>query len=306
MEMIMRRMLVIALVLFAVSPCHAGDDWTSLFNGKDLSGWDTWLGRPIGTDYGLNLVRDYVKVSKLPQEQQQELVGQLAALSKSLTDPVGLNRDPLNVYTVVQADKQPAIRISGAIFGAITSQQEYENYHLKLEFKWGKKRWPPREDAVRDSGLLYHCVGPHGAAGTFWMKSQELQIQEKDCGDYWSVAGAVVDVEAESKGGLVYKKGAPKVTVPGKGTGARIIKSPDNEKPTGQWNTIELLAVGGTSVHVVNSKVVMVLTNSRHLVEGKETPLTRGKIQIQSEGAEVFYRNIAVRPLSVIPAKYLQ
>jgi hypothetical protein len=29
------------------------------------------------------------------------------------------------------------------------------------------------------------------------MKSQELQIQEKDCGDYWSVAGGIVDVEAE-------------------------------------------------------------------------------------------------------------
>ena len=39
---------------------------------------------------------------------------------------------------------------------------------------------------------------------------------------------------------------------------------------------------------------------------GKETPLTRGKIQIQSEGAQVFYRNIAVRPLSAVPMKYVQ
>ena len=268
------RTSAIAVVLLIVvpAPIYAGDDWTALFNGKDLAGWDTWLGRPQGAK-----------------------------------EPVGLNKDPKQVYTVVEADGKSAIRISGEIFGAITSQKEFENYHLKLEFKWGEKRWPPREKAVRDSGLLYHCVGPHGAAGSFWMRSQELQIQEKDCGDYWSVDKAIVDVEAEkSKAGLVYKKGGEKFTVPSKGTGPRIIKSPDNEKPTGQWNTIELIAVGGTSVHIVNGKVVMILTNSRHVVDGKETPLTKGKIQIQSEGAEVFYRNIAVRPMMSIPAEYLR
>jgi hypothetical protein len=41
-------------------------------------------------------------------------------------------------------------------------------------------------------------------------------------------------------------------------------------------------------------------------VDGKETPLTKGKIQIQSEGAEVFYRNIAVRPMASIPPEYLR
>src|SRR5687768_14824307 len=120
----MLRALAIVLALSIAAPVRAGDDWTPLFNGKDLSGWDTWLGRPIGTDYGLNLVRNYVKVSKLPGEQQRVLLEQLGALGKNLTDPVGLNRDPLSVYTVVQADKRPAIRISGEIFGAITSQQE--------------------------------------------------------------------------------------------------------------------------------------------------------------------------------------
>jgi hypothetical protein len=140
------------------------------------------------------------------------------------------------------------------------------------------------------------------------MRSQECQIQERDCGDYWSVAGAIVDVEGERKGGkgpVIYKKGGTAFTVPSKGVGSRIIKSPDNEHPTGEWNTIEVLTVGGTSVHVVNGKGNMVLTNSRQKLDGKEVPLTRGKIQIQSEGAEVFYRNIALRPISAIPKKYL-
>jgi hypothetical protein len=259
------------LALFLAAPTVADtkdEGWASLFNGKDLTGWDTWLGTPHGEK-----------------------------------KPIGLNKDPRHVYTVVEVDGKPAIRISGEVFGALTSKKEYENYHLRLDFKWGDKRWPPREKAVRDSGLLYHCVGPHGAAGSFWMRSQECQIQEHDCGDYWSVAGGIVDVEGVQKkpgATVVYKKGGDKFAVPSKGTGQRIIKDPDNERPTGQWNTIELQTVGGTSVHIVNGKVVMVLTNSRQVVDGKEVPLTRGKIQIQSEGAEVFYRNITIRPLTRI------
>jgi hypothetical protein len=268
--------LVPAVLAVAVVPAvglqagagEKGKEWVSLFNGKDLDGWDTWLGRPHGGK-----------------------------------EVVGLNKDPNKVYTVVEVDGQPAIRISGEIFGALTSKKEFGDYHLKLEFKWGQKKWPPREKAVRDSGLLYHCVGPHGAAGTFWMRSQECQIQENDCGDYYSVAGGIVDVEAEKKGGgLVYKKGGEKFT----GVKGRIIRSKNHERPTGEWNTIEVLCLGGTCVHAVNGKTNMVMTNSRHVVKGKEAPLTRGKLQLQSEGAEVFYRNIQIRPITRIPKKYLE
>jgi hypothetical protein len=248
------------------------DGWKVLFHGKDLSGWDTWLGKPF---------------------KEKEVIG--------------LNKDPKNVYSVVTVDGQPAIRISGEIWGALTTQDEFENYHLKLEFKWGDKKWPPRDKAVRDSGLLYHCVGEHGAQGSFWMRSQELQIQEKDCGDYWSVAGAIVDVEGERKGDkgpIIYKKGGTKFTVPSPGIGNRIVKNPDNEKKTGEWNTIELYVLGPKSVHVVNGKVNMVLTGSRHVVGGKEVPLTKGKIQLQSEGAEVFYRNIAIKSIKQIPIEH--
>ncbi|MBL8796422.1 MAG: DUF1080 domain-containing protein [Planctomycetia bacterium] len=274
------RLLFCGVLLLAtaaiMSPPAAGQagDWKPLFNGADLTGWDTWLGKP-----------------------------------HKGTEVVGLNTDPNKVYVVVDKDGKPAIRISGEIFGAITTKDEFENYHLKLEFKWGEKKWPPRENAVRDSGLLYHCVGKQGAAGTFWMQSQECQIQEKDCGDYWSVAGAIVDVEGERKDGkgpVIYKKGGTKFTVPSKDSGGpRIVKNADYEK-AGEWNTIELLTVGQTSVHIVNGKVVMILTGSRHKEGDKEVPLTKGKIQLQSEGAEVFYRNIAVKPLKQIPEEYLK
>jgi hypothetical protein len=278
--MLHRACSVLAIGLFALIlavPTSGADkdDWTPLFNGKDLTGWETWLGKP-----------------------------------HKGTEVVGLNNDPQKVYTVAEVDGKPAIRISGEIFGALTTKEEFENYDLKLEFKWGEKRWPPRENSVRDSGLLYHCVGKHGAGSGFWMQSLECQIQEHDCGDFWSVAGAIVDVEGErkdGKGSVIYKKGGTKFTVPSKDSGGpRIIKDADYEKKTGEWNTIELLTVGQTSVHIINGKANMVMTNSRRKDGDKEVPLTRGKIQLQSEGAEVFYRNIYVKPLKKIPDEYLR
>lgn len=264
-------LLTLTLCLAAPAADQPAGEWQQLFNGKDFTGWETWLGKPY---------------------KEKE--------------PVGLNTDPRKVYSVVEVDGKPAIRISGEIFGALTSKEEFENCHIRLEFKWGEKRWPPRDQTVRDSGLLYHCVGPHGAAGSFWMQSIECQIQEHDCGDFWSVGGVIVDVEGERKGDkgpITYKKGATKMTA---GKGGRIIKSADHENKTGEWNTIEVLTVGTTSVHLVNGKPNMVLTNARRLVEGKEVPLAKGKIQLQSEGAEVFYRNIAVKPIQKIPDEYLK
>lgn len=276
----MRFALLLAL---AALPALAADplpppssEWRPLFNGKTLDGWDTWLGAPKG--------------------------------KSGLANAVGLNKDPDGVYTVVEADGKPAIRISGQTFGAITTRDEFENYHLKFEFKWGEKKWPPREKDKRDSGLLYHCVGQHGAQGTYWMRSQELQVQEGDCGDFYPVAGGIADMQGtrtDGKGPVRFAPGGTTYTIPSKATGGRGVKSADGEKKSGEWNAVELYAVGQTSVHVVNGKVNMVLTNSRHVVGGKEVPLTKGKLQFQSEGAEVFYRDIAVRPIEKIPAELL-
>lgn len=278
---------VLALTAFLAAPsagADKADDWKQLFNGADLTGWDTWLGHPHKSVEGVNLKKN--------DKGEYEGV-------------VGLNKDPKKVYTVVQVDGKPAIRISGEVFGALTSKDEFENYHLKLDFKWGDKKWPPREKAIRDSGLLYHCVGPQGAQGTFWMQSLESQIQEKDCGDFYSVAGPTVSVEGERKteeGPITYKKGGTKFN----DVRSRIIRDVDHEKPVGQWNTMELIAVGDTCIHIVNGKVNMILTNPKGKIDGKEVPLTKGKIQLQSEGAEVFYRNIAVKPLKKVPDEYLK
>lgn len=251
------------------------DTSRDLFNGRDLAGWDTYLGP-----------RFLVATGKFDS-----------------LDGDGLNSDPDKVFTVVQEDGQPALRISGEHFGGISTVDEYSNYHLTLEFKWGQNKFAPKDSAVRDSGLLYHGVGAHGAGDRFWLRSQEFQVQEGDCGDYWGIAGTEFDIPATlEQRGYVYDPDADLISFTERTSiGRHAIKFPDAEKASGEWNTLELYCFGDTAVHVVNGKVVMMLYNSRQVDGERISPLTKGKIQIQSEGAEVFYRNMRIKAISMLP-----
>jgi hypothetical protein len=281
---IFRSALLLAAGVGFTAALTAAEDWRPLFNGRDLTGWETWLGRP---------------------HQSIELAGLTRGPDGKYTQPVGLNQDPFAIFTIVTVDGAPAIRLSGQIFGTISSLESFSNYHLRLQFKWGEKRWPPREDRVRDSGMLYHGHGPHGGGtGSPWINSHELQIQEKDCGDYWAVGPVTSDITAKPAGEKLFQydnTAAPLVFGPGSPSGTRVIKSADREKPTGEWNTIELICIGDQSIHIVNGQVVL---RVRSLRSNTGEKLTAGKIQIQTEGAEVFYRNIEIQPITAVPAKY--
>ena len=256
------------------------DNWKSLFNGRDLSGWDTYLGP--GFD---------------------------SAGNKRNGPPVGLNSDPRHVFSIVEENGEKMIRISGEEFGAISTIKEFENFHLQLMFKWGSLTWPPKKNKKKDSGLLYHSVGPYGADYGAWMRSQEFQIEEGNCGDYWGVAGGMEEIPAVKKSDseYVYNPTGARFTFSANSkSGRRCIKGSDGEKPTGEWNSIDLYCHGDTSVHVVNGKPVMVLYHSGQWEDGKKLPLTKGKLQIQSEGAEVFYKKISIQPLFAIPDQFLK
>jgi len=253
-------------------------DWTSLFNGRDLTGWETFLGKPHAS---------------------VDLPGPRDATGAHV-NVVGVDTDPRRVFSIVRLDGRPAIRISGEIYGALTTRAELENYHLRFQFKWGEKRWPPREDKIRDTGCCYHAVPPHGASYGFWMRSCEFQIQEGEVGDFYSLAGVIVDVEAvpqnpaDPKSEYLYRPGARPVV----GHTRRVIKASTSERPFGEWNTLDLYCFGQRSVHVVNGRVVMRLSGIRQPTPSGEAPLTRGHVQLQSEGGEVFFRDIEVRTIA--------
>ena len=270
----LRYLLLPVLVhgLFYTPFVHA-DEWRSLFNGKDLKGWQSYLSMQPLTD----------KSDVVPTQIR------------------GVDSDPLKVFSVVDG----VLRVSGEEWGGLTSLEEFENFHLIFDVRWGDKKWPPREQAVRDSGLLYFAVGPQGAQSGHWMRSHEFQVQEGDCGDYHSLDGVTVDapVGDANLGDWKFYRYDPTLNVK-TGIHARILKLGNFERPTGQWNTMEVIADGKTLIHKVNGHEVLRVTNSQQLLDGKWVSLTKGKFQIQSEGSEVFYRNIKIAPLKKPAAAY--
>ncbi|NJB81614.1 ThuA domain-containing protein [Wenyingzhuangia aestuarii] len=258
--------------------------WKNLLEGDPSQNWDIYMGVPHSSVKGLPNV----------DPNSNGMKG----------EPLGLNNDPKKVFNFIKEKKEKnTVHITGEIYGALTSKQEYENYHLKLKVKWGTQKWNPRTKAKRDSGLLYHCEGPFRQFWNVWMRCQELQVQETDMGDYYALGGATSDVPVKKV--KVDGKTKKVYALDGDLQEGSAKRSFDNEKDNGKWNTIELITYNGTSLHIVNGKVVMALFNSRHNVAGKGMqPLTRGRIQIQSEGAEVYYKDIKIKSVDGIPSKY--
>jgi 3-keto-disaccharide hydrolase len=274
-------LILTALILTGFEkPFHQRNKWNSLFNGKNLDGWDTYIGPPLN-DAGK-------KMSEIP---------------------VGLNIDPHHVFTVVKEQGEKVIRISGESWGGISTKNEYSDFHLQLKFKWGLLSWGQKKGKKKDSGLLYFAVGEHGADYGAWMRSQEFQVEEGNCGDYWGVAGGMEDIPVIKKSDSQYvynPLGQMETFSATSKTGRHCIKRGDAENPTGEWNTLDLYCSGDTSVHMINGKVMMVLYHSKQMDNGQAKQLSKGKLQIQSEGAEIFYKDIKIRSLDFIPPEMLR
>jgi hypothetical protein len=260
-----------------------------IFNGTNLDGWETYIGVPDSS----------VTVPGLDRDENGHY-----------TQAVGVNNDPLAVFSVTTVDGEPAIRSSGEIYGSLATLKEYGNYHLRLEVKWGDKKWAPRADKPRNAGVLYHGTGEFGKGLDVWKVSHECQVQEGMFGDSYRMGDSYCDItasRASENERYTFDKNAPKVSF-GRGLpgGAICAKNPLNEKPLGEWNVIEILCYEGTAVHVINGKVNMINTDSHLVVDGKNVPLTKGVIQLQSEGAEIYYRRVEIRPITAIPDSYLK
>jgi hypothetical protein len=271
--------LMICAITLGFTTASNTDKWESLFNGKDLTGWDTYIG-PDLDDAG------------------KPING----------TPIGLNNDPRHVFTIVKENGENVIRISGENWGAISTKKEYKNYHFQLQFKWGALSWGQKKGKKKDSGLLYHSVGKYGADYGAWMRSEEFQIEEGNSGDFWGVAGGLASIPADKVGdGYIYNPQGTLMTFKEGGSqGRHCIKGTDAENPSGQWNTLDLYCYGDTAIHVINGKVMMILYQTKQMDNGQETPLTMGKIQIQSEGAEVYYKQIKIQPIDKLPAKLIK
>ena len=239
---------------------NSGKSSVKLFNGKNLDGWYTFI-------------KDR-----------------------------GKNTDPKKVFTVAKR----MIRISGEEYGCITTNDEFENYKLTVRYKWGEVTHAPRTDRARDSGILLHSVGEDGGSDDTWMHSIECQIIEGGTGDFIVVGDgspnfSITSPVAPEKQGssYVYKPEGKMVTINSgrinwfaRDPGWKDVKgfrgANDIEVPVGKWNKLECV-VKDREIHIyLNGTLV------NHAVDVKPY---KGKIQIQSEGAEIFIKQVRIEKL---------
>ena len=215
----------------------------------------------------------------------------------------GRDKDPKNVFTV----NDGMIRISGEEWGCITTHNEYENYRLVLEFKWGEIAFEPRLDNARDCGVLLHSQGEDGGSDGTWMNSIECQMIEGGTGDFIVVGDGsdkfqITSTVAKEKQGnsFVFQSGGKQETIES-GRINWFARDPewkdqfgfrgknDVENKVGEWNTLECIAEGDQITIFLNGFLVNKATQVKP---------QSGRIQIQSESAEVYFRKVELTPLS--------
>jgi hypothetical protein len=162
--------------------------------------------------------------------------------------------DPATVFTV----KNGVIKISGNPFGYMRTKETYSDYKLHVEWRW------PAE--ATNSGVFVHGQQPD----TIWLKCIECQLKAGSAGDFVCMNGADMNEHA-NKSNMSVKKMAT-----------------SSEKPTGEWNIMEVTCSANTIEVVVNG----VLQN-----RGTGTTVSKGNICLQSEGKDIEFRNVFLTKL---------
>lgn len=253
----------------------------ALFDGRSLAGWSPWLG--------------YADPS-------------VTYKSDPGSKAIGTGRDTGGDFAVRQVDGGPAIWINGKTWGSLVHRADLRDYHLRLEFKWGAKTWAPRETAPQNNGLLYHTHGVPGEVFGTWRPSVEFEIMKGSTGMIVTVGTRV-----RARTGVAFDPSliAPHLRFRAGGRTIDMINgtptwnveaATDAEHPVGEWNALDLYVLGDRAVHVVNGIPVAEAHDLATIgPDGTRTPLTHGHIQLQSEGAETWFRNITVEPIRSLP-----
>jgi len=217
--------------------------------------------------------------------------------------------DPRQVFRM--SDGQ--LHVTGDGWGSVITKDRYRDYHLVLEFKWGDRTWHEREAAARDSGLLVHSNGVDGGYQGIWMPGLEVQIIEGGVGDFILVDGkneagdavpvAITTTVAKDRDGETVwdaKGEREKFDVTNRKRINWFGRDPDwkdekgfrgardVESPHGEWTRLDVIADGGR---------IEVFVNGTKVNEALEASPREGRIQLQAELAEVFFRRWELWPL---------
>jgi len=221
--------------------------------------------------------------------------------------------DPKQVFRVTDG----MLHVTGDGLGSVITKNEYRDYHLVLEFKWGPRTWGNRTTRARDSGLLIHSQGADGGYGGIWMPSLEVQIIEGGMGDFILVAGndkegkpvplsLTCEVGRDRDGEVIWQPGGKKETFdlnnrrrvnwfgrdPDWEDKINFRGPQDPDSPVGQWTRMDVICDGGH---------IEVFVNGVKVNEAFDAQPQQGRIQLQTELAEIFFRRWELYPVGQGP-----
>jgi hypothetical protein len=163
--------------------------------------------------------------------------------------------------------------------GDILYDKEFSNFHLKMEWKIGEGG---------NSGIFY--LGKEVEDWPIWKTAPEMQVLDNE-----RHPDAMLGKDGNRKAGSLYDL---------------IPADPQNTKPSGEWNSVEILVYNGTVVHKQNGETVLeyhLWTDDwNNLVGGSKFPelnpdwanvAKSGYIALQDHGDDVWFRDIKIREL---------
>ena len=160
---------------------------------------------------------------------------------------------------------------SGHPIGVLRTERQYENFILQIEWK--------HLEAGGNSGVFVWSEGVPQKGGRL-PKGVEIQILELDWAVQHNQTDAYVHGEIFGTGGLR--------TTPDNPRGSRSKSVEKRCKGKGQWNKYTIVCVDGIIKLSVNGKFVNGISDAT---------IKKGYICLESEGAEIHFRNIRIMEL---------
>ncbi|TWU42431.1 3-keto-disaccharide hydrolase [Novipirellula artificiosorum] len=159
----------------------------------------------------------------------------------------------------------------GNPMGYLHTKEKFTNFKLRVDWRW------PEGSEGGNSGVLMRMTGEPPSILT---RCVEAQLQSGSAGDIWGFYGF------QLKGDAARAKKVENHKVLGNFIGVSAIKHP--EKTIGQWNTYEITFNQGKLTIVINGE----LAN-----EATDCEVVPGFVGLQSEGAEIHFRNVELTKL---------
>ncbi len=214
--------------------------------------------------------------------------------------------DRFGVFETQQDQKgNPVLHITGKCWASLATKKSYYDYHLRAQVKRGTKEWTSVRPTTFDSGIIYHSFGEKGAFWNTFRDGLEYQISRGETGSFYLLLNTQSEFkvnDTKARYPSFFRRGSWASIVRGK---AFCVKSPSNiDDSAEEWNQVEIIAFEDQVIHLLNGKITNVGRNLQKKSSSGWIPLTKGVIQIQSCGAELFYRQLQIKNLDRLPPKY--